>query len=1038
MASTIRALDEDQKMPDFFSDARGSVDLLGDGRRPWRRPQLGALGAVMAHWSLGHDEPTVISIPTGTGKTAVALAAPFVAAKPPQRILVLAPAQQLRRQLAEQFGSYDQLRRIGVLPDGVPSPSVYEMAGRATDWTELEQYDVVVALPNSISPVHYEDDQRPPAGLFELLIVDEAHHAPARTWSAVLEHFAGAPSLLLTATPKRRDGRPIPGSLEYYYPLRRALDEGLYKPIEPVLLPAPAAKRECDEAIATRAAALLAADELGTSVLLVRAGTISRLGELQEIYERAGVELVLLHNRLSPVAQRDVVRRLSTGTVRATGVVGMLGEGFDLPAIRLVAYHDKHRSVPATVQLIGRLARVDPGFPQPSKLITVADGDVYPELKGVLADLYDEDADWAVVLPGILDHDIEAAQQDRAFIAALPESTAEVEPAHLHPSKRALVYEVPADWEPGYLSSIPEELGPGASLAGGRILYSGVIQNAGMLVVVIRYVDHPRWSNDPALSNTRYELHVAIHRRPPRTTLPGFVLLNLDREGLRREFEKLLGIDRIATPTGPERLGPYLDSLDRLSVSSVGIRNTNAATRGRASYRNFMGSGVDRGLRTVDMARSALGHVMFQLNTSSGSANAGAAIEKSKVWLTRYGPLRELSEWATETTQLLWFPQMARQGPLLPGVDRGQTLESWPQTRPLAAELAPALLGMGLELWDGGSRLGGIEDFELYVNDDPTGTLADVEAPEGNLLHIIGVLNEPDAGTQRCVWRAVIDTDGRIAADPDLDVRRGFSARERLSTFMEQSAPTIYFLDGTTTIGSIRYDSRTPTAFDLGRLREATWDNVDITAETRRTATNRNEGKRSIHERLEEYLLEQPRIGTNRWILCNDGSGEIADYLVIEELPSGEVALALWHAKAAKRSNVSVRIGDFQEVVAQAIRSRGALPSTTLWEQLGRRLIGEESPVATLVVGSDDTGALHQHLGLADYENEEVQPWTQRLPVVRGTIAIAQPGLSAAQLRADLATEPVPASASGLRQLFSVLADTAVSDGAELAILVSE
>ena len=45
----------------------------------------------------------------------------------------------------------------------------------------------------------------------------------------------------------------------------------------------------------------------------------------------------------------------------------------------------------------------------------------------------------------------------------------------------------------------------------------------------------------------------------------------------------------------------------------------------------------------------------------------------------------------------------------------------------------------GTRTVDGGSRLGGIEDFELYVNDDPTGTLADVEAPEGNLLHIVGV-----------------------------------------------------------------------------------------------------------------------------------------------------------------------------------------------------------------------------------------------------------------------------------------------------------
>ena len=223
-----------------------------------------------------------------------------------------------------------------------------------------------------------------------------------------------------------------------------------------------------------------------------------------------------------------------------------------------------------------------------------------------------------------------------------------------------------------------------------------------------------------------------------------------------------------------------------------------------------MGSSVDRGLRTVDMARSALGHVMFQLNTTSGSANAGAAIEKSKVWLTRYGALRELGEWATETTQLLWFPQTARQGPLLPGVDRGKTLQSWPNTRPLAAELSPVLLGMGLELRDGTTRLGGIEDLDLYVNDDPTGTLEDVEAPEPDALHLVGVLNDRDAGTQSCVWRAVIDTGGSIAADPDLEVRRGFGSRELLSEFLDQSPPTIYFLDGTTTIGSIIYDSRLP------------------------------------------------------------------------------------------------------------------------------------------------------------------------------------------------------------------------------------
>src|SRR4051794_38538958 len=81
--------------------------------------------------------------------------------------------------------------------------------------------------------------------------------------------------------------------------------------------------------------------------------------------------------------------------------------------------------------------------------------------------------------------------------------------------------------------------------------------------------------------------------------------------------------------------------------------------------------GVDRGLRSVDMARSALGHVMFQTETQTGSANAGAAVEKSKLWLTRYESLRELSEWADETCQLLWAGSSNAQGKLLPTVDRG-------------------------------------------------------------------------------------------------------------------------------------------------------------------------------------------------------------------------------------------------------------------------------------------------------------------------------------------------------------------------------
>jgi hypothetical protein len=93
----------------------------------------------------------------------------------------------------------------------------------------------------------------------------------------------------------------------------------------------------------------------------------------------------------------------------------MLIEGFDLPSLRILAYHDKHKSLPATAQIIGRLARVDELYPQPSVLVAARDIDVFPELQGVVRDLYGEDPDWASILPGIIDDEVAADLANRNY-----------------------------------------------------------------------------------------------------------------------------------------------------------------------------------------------------------------------------------------------------------------------------------------------------------------------------------------------------------------------------------------------------------------------------------------------------------------------------------------------------------------------------------------------------------------------------------------------------------------------------------------------
>jgi hypothetical protein len=171
-------------MTNFYRRAAEHVNLLGDGTNGWRSPQVGALGATMAHWTLSEREPTLISIPTGRGKTAVAMVAPFLGAEPPRRVLVLAPARQIRQQLVGHFASYTQLQRLGVLPATIGAPSVFKMSGRLTDWSVLDSHDVVIALPNSISPVHYEENQRPPRSILEAEPPPGACRA-WRTWATV-------------------------------------------------------------------------------------------------------------------------------------------------------------------------------------------------------------------------------------------------------------------------------------------------------------------------------------------------------------------------------------------------------------------------------------------------------------------------------------------------------------------------------------------------------------------------------------------------------------------------------------------------------------------------------------------------------------------------------------------------------------------------------------------------------------------------------------------------------------------------------------
>jgi hypothetical protein len=290
----------------------------------------------------------------------------------------------------------------------------------------------------------------------------------------------------------------------------------------------------------------------------------------------------------------------------------------------------------------------------------------------------------------------------------------------------------------------------------------------------------------------------------------------------------------------------------------------------------------------------------------------------------------------------------------------------------------------------------------------------------------------PGSGT--VVWRGFQDVLGRFHAGPTTaQVRFGYATPVPFEELLTSRPPNMYFLDGQTVCGATVYRP-TGSRNNLPPIEyvDLAWAGVDLTSETKAKAKERGIGV-SIDEALEDYLRSRPPAARHRWILCNDGPGEIADYIVIDMDPGLRVTVSLWHAKAAGGRGPSVRVDDLQVVTQQAVKSRRYLTDRHLWRTIGDRLVGKEGPPILVVEGSEKL--LRVLCGQDPYH----PGWSivRRAPIVTGRIGIAQPGLGMGQLRAELATTEPSLAARQIREFLTVLHDATAQVG-DVTLLASE
>ncbi len=115
---------------------------------------------------------------------------------------------------------------------------------------------------------------------------------------------------------------------------------------------------------------------------MARVATVDRAKEVYVLYEQyPESKPVQLHTGLTQKQQAEGRKMILSGESRIVVCVDMLGEGFDLPELKIAAFHDIRKSLAVTLQLAGRFTRTRPDLGEATFIANDADVNVRDELR---------------------------------------------------------------------------------------------------------------------------------------------------------------------------------------------------------------------------------------------------------------------------------------------------------------------------------------------------------------------------------------------------------------------------------------------------------------------------------------------------------------------------------------------------------------------------------------------------------------------------------------------------------------------------------
>lgn len=359
---------------DFDPPAPGAAAAPAVVGKVLRDYQDASVAAVLREFDA--HASTLLVLPTGCGKTVVM--AKLATGWERGNVLLLAHRIELLDQAAEKLG-----HELGYLP-------VVEQGQRGMDVDCLWQGGAV--LVGSVQTMRgdrrLEKFARHP---FDLILVDEAHHATAASYRKIIDHFRGLnPNLKVlgvTATPRRADNTAMGlvfDSVAYELSILTAIEEGWLVPIEQEYVAVDcvdfdqvsSSKNDFGESDlrASELEAVLVEEE---PLHALARPILERAGDRQCLVFTAGVAhahlLAAVLNRYRdgsaaavdgttlPAKRQETVEAFAAGSLQFLTNFGVFTEGFDVPSVALVAMGRPTKSQGLYTQMLGRGLRPLPG-----------------------------------------------------------------------------------------------------------------------------------------------------------------------------------------------------------------------------------------------------------------------------------------------------------------------------------------------------------------------------------------------------------------------------------------------------------------------------------------------------------------------------------------------------------------------------------------------------------------------------------------------------------------------------------------------------